>query len=186
MVVHQTVNLQFRVRSRHLSSPQGHVSVTLLGSQQGWHDNCRFVSEGRKRKKKKHILRTQNGVNAVILSLDQQLCHHDHVLGVHRAVRDPVLLRQRVRGVHNEFWGWKTDDVKNSYIRYRVVQEVENQDLKFNYDWAGNTVPLRVRRKRTLRSSTVPWILHNSNGRESFSGTLSYLRHPCFKILLFK
>ncbi len=49
------------------------------------------------------FLLTKNGVDAVVLALDNELCHDHHVLGVHRPVRDPVLLRQRVRGVHDEF-----------------------------------------------------------------------------------
>jgi hypothetical protein len=49
------------------------------------------------------FLLTKNGVDAVVLALDNELCHDHHVLGVHRPVSDPVLLRQRVRGVHDEF-----------------------------------------------------------------------------------
>ena len=50
MVARQTVNMQFRVRIWHLSNLQGYVSS--LGSQQGWHDNCRLASEERQRQKK--------------------------------------------------------------------------------------------------------------------------------------
>ncbi len=50
-----------------------------------------------------NVLLTKNGVDAVVLALDNELCHDHHVLGVHRPVSDPVLLRQRARGVHDEF-----------------------------------------------------------------------------------
>jgi hypothetical protein len=55
------------------------------------------------------FLLTKNGVDAVVLALDNELCHDHHVLGVHRPVRDPVLLRQRVRGVHDEFCNNKSN-----------------------------------------------------------------------------
>jgi hypothetical protein len=43
----------------------------------------------------------------MILALDLQLRHDHHVLGVNGPVGDPVLLRQRVRRVYDEFFNKK-------------------------------------------------------------------------------
>jgi len=51
MVVHQTV--KFAVPGSNAASLQSVGTChSLLGSQQGWHDNCRLASEGRQRQKK--------------------------------------------------------------------------------------------------------------------------------------
>ncbi len=60
---------------------------------------------------------TKNGVDAVVLALDNELSHDHHVLGVHRPVRDPILLRQRVRGVHDEFCNNKSNFLNHNIFR---------------------------------------------------------------------
>ena len=48
MVVHQTVKPAFPGSNPASLQPAG-TCHSLLGSQQGWHDNCRLASEGRQR-----------------------------------------------------------------------------------------------------------------------------------------
>jgi len=51
MVVHQTVKPAVPGSNPASLQPAG-TCHSLLGSQQGWHDNCRLASEGRQRHKK--------------------------------------------------------------------------------------------------------------------------------------
>ena len=65
MVVHQTVKPAVPGSNPAYLQPAG-TCHSFLGSQQGWHDNCRLASEGRQRqlntkipknnKKKKHLI----------------------------------------------------------------------------------------------------------------------------------
>ena len=41
-------------------------------------------------------------MDPLVLPVDVELGHHHHVLGVYRAVGNPVLLGEGVRGVHDE------------------------------------------------------------------------------------
>jgi len=50
MVVHQTVKPAVSGSNPASLQPAG-TCQSLLGSQQGWHDNCRLASEGRQRQK---------------------------------------------------------------------------------------------------------------------------------------
>jgi len=63
MVVHQTVKSAVPGSNPASLQPAG-ACHSLLGSQQGWHDNCMLASEGRQRQKKykntKQIIRKKN------------------------------------------------------------------------------------------------------------------------------
>ena len=50
MVVHQTVKPAVPGSNPASLQPAG-TCHSLLGSQQGWHDNCRLASEGQQRQK---------------------------------------------------------------------------------------------------------------------------------------
>jgi len=54
MVVHQAVKPAVPGANPAYLQPAG-TCQSLLGSQQGWHDNCRLASEGRQRQKNTKI-----------------------------------------------------------------------------------------------------------------------------------
>ena len=108
MVVHQTVKPAVPGSNPASLQPAG-TCQSLLGSQQGWYDNCRLASEGRQRQK---IQKYQKIIG------EKKKCSDLNPRSIGLPDAEPKVSIQRVKSVDENGWVYLIYAVGNVAVQY--------------------------------------------------------------------